>query len=230
MHLPDFDHSKMQWDAWKAYYIDEHKYNTFVQFDTGEFVVCYRNWRPDERKVYSDLHLRIVATGDEDCPRLYVPGQEKPIPKSHLNHHGMQTLLLDLDSHRAVSINTWLTKENAPALIPERFASENSRRNVTAYYAGPQATPVGVPITRHYPQPLSSTQRKHIGELADASKVWLQMQTQHNLAKPVKWVEMPVLDFVETPFSTLTTEQRVTVAGRGFDMIVKEEHDWLKFD
>jgi hypothetical protein len=68
MHLPDFDHSKMHWDAWGAFHVD-HKYSTFYQFDTGEFVVCYRNWRPDERKVYSDLHIQIVATGDDACPR-----------------------------------------------------------------------------------------------------------------------------------------------------------------
>jgi hypothetical protein len=215
----------MHWDAWSAFHVD-HVYNTFVQFDTGEFVVCYRHWRPDQRRTYNDLHIRIVATGDDACPRLYVPGKDKPIPWSHLNHKGMQTLLLDLDHKRAVSLDTWLTTENTPSPIPERFLVTN-QRNVTAYYAGPGAMPVGQPIIRHYPQPLTYDQRKHIGELTDACKVWLQMQPE-----PVTGTRLPlpVLDFVATPFSALTTDQRVAVAARGFDMITKEEHFWLRFD
>lgn len=229
MKLPDFDPAEMAWDSWRAFHID-HEWNTFVQFDTGEFVVCARSWSPDKRKTYDKLHLRIVATSDDDCPRLYIPGAETPIPKSHLNHKGQQVLLLDLDHKRAVSVDLYLTKANAP-LVPERFTEHGSRR-VAAWYAGAHSMPVGAPITRHCLQPLTHDERAHINELTDAAKVWLQMQPDHEM---LEWKNrrdasvLPVRDFVDVSFSVLTTDHRKTVAMKGFDMIIKEEHPWLTF-
>jgi hypothetical protein len=48
MKLPPFDHSKMEWDAWQAFYV-VYEYNRFIQFDTGEFVVCRHSWRPNDK-------------------------------------------------------------------------------------------------------------------------------------------------------------------------------------
>jgi hypothetical protein len=231
MKLPDFNRDAMEWDSWQAFHIDL-LYHAFVQFDTGEFVVCNNSWRPENRKVYSKLHIQIVATDDDECPKLYTPGMAsvvgaKPIPKSHLNHHGQQTLLLDLDSKRAVSLYPGLTKENAP-LVPERFTKSN---RCTVWYAGPDAVPVGAPVTRHYPQPLTFDQRTHIKELEDASKVWLQMQPDPaGLQKQHGYTKMPVRDFVDVSFGVLTPEHRTAIAVSGFYTIVKEVHPWLTFN
>src|ERR1700746_3198349 len=113
MKLPPFDQANMQWDEWNAFHV-VHKRRAFVQFDTGEFVVCHRNWSPDVRCAYPTLNIQIVSTDDRDCPRLTIPGQEKPIPKSHLNHKGQQILLLDHDHKRAVGLRSWLTKDTSP--------------------------------------------------------------------------------------------------------------------
>lgn len=229
MKLPAFNRDAMEWDSWQAFHVDL-LYHAFVQFDTGEFVVCCNSWRPENRKVYSKLHIQIVATDDDECPKLYTPGMAavvgaKPIPKSHLNHHGQQTLLLDLDHKRAVGLSPLLTKENAP-LVPERF-TKNHR--CTAWYAGPDAVPVAAPITRHYPQPLTHDQRSHIKELVDASKVWMQMQ--HNPAPKRNPPALKVAEFIDVSFGVLTPEHRMSIAmNDGFNMIVKEEHPWLTFN
>lgn len=228
MKLPAFDHSKMEWDAWNAFHI-VLEYRAFVQFDTGELVVCRNSWHPNNRHIYKALHLQIVATGDEDCPQLFVPGQDKPIPKSHLNHQGMQTLLLDFDHKRAVALDSYLTQESAP-LVPDRFTNSNSRY-VTAWYAGPKAVPVGTPVIRHYPQPLTYDQRKHINELVDACKVWLQMQSDIELLKKHHHkVMVHVNDCIDVSFGMLTVAHRTAIAERGFKTIVKEAHPWLTFN
>jgi len=229
MQLPAFDYSHMAWDAWRAFHV-VHPYNAFVQFDTGELIVCARNWGPDFRRVYKELNLQIVTTEEHDCPRFFIPGaaDKKPVPKAHLNHSGQQYLLLDLDHKRAVSIGPWLTKTSAPELVPERFLDS---RSVAAYYAGPQAVPVGSPITRRYPQPLTRDQRQHVGELADACKVWLEMQPDPSaLVRESRDVQTKVSYFVDTPFSGLTMAQRVAIGVRGFNMIVREENPWLTFE
>lgn len=237
MKLPPFNHSKMEWDGWRAFHVEHgHMYGTFIQFDTGEFVVCRHHWRPEQRIVLKDLHIQITATGDKDCPRLYVPGQTKSIPKSHLDHKGMQVLLLDFDHKRAVSLEHTLDKDNAPSSIPTRFLDNNSR-DITAYYAGPKAIPLGTPIVRHFPQPLSRDQRNHLNELTEAAKVWLQMQPDPagllKKHRDQKWkapVCLPAIEFVDVSFGVLTTEHRVALAADGFDMIVRQEHPWLTFN
>ena len=230
MKLPDFNYADMQWDAWNAFHVEHHGYRKFTQFDTGELVVCSTNWRPENRLVYKELHIQIVATDDDDCPPLYVPGQDKPIPKSHLNHKGMQILLLDFDHKRAVGLGSYLTQDNAP-LVPERFTKAQFR-SVAAWYAGADSIPVGTSITRHYPQPLTMTERKHINELADAAKVWLQMQPNPDaLKKEHREVKAPpVFEFVDVSFGVLTLAHRTAIADKGFNMIVKEEYPWLTFN
>lgn len=231
MRLPDFNHAEMDWDSWRAFHITHHGYGKFVQFDTGEFVVSTSNWRPENRQVYKDLNIQIVATDDDDCPKLYIPGSDKPVPKSHLNYKGQQTLLLDFDHKRAVGIAGYLTKESTP-LVPERFTNSNSR-NVFVWYAGPSAVPVGSLVTRHYPRPLTPDERKHIAELADACKVWLHMQPDPEALKKAhrEVKQLPVGDFVDVSFSVLTIPHRVAIAvHNGFDMIVRARHRWLTFD
>jgi len=237
MHLPQFDRTEMAWDDWRAFHV-VHEWH-FVQFDTGEFVVVKSRWSPHERRVYEDLHLQVIATDDRDCPRLFIPGQEgdKPIPKSYLNHKGQQVLLLDHDHERAVSLEGWMTGDtDAGRTIPERFVSRDWHgRNVRAYYAGPNAFPLGaVPITRHFPYPLTSRQRTQIAELKNACEVWLAMQPDPAALsiegrREHRDVQTRVDYFVDIPFSVLTTPQRIAIAVRGFDMIKQETNTWLTF-
>jgi hypothetical protein len=232
MHLPPFDRAEMTWDAWQAFHIGFDR--TFVQFDTGEFVACSRNWSPEDRRLYPSFRLRIVATNDDKCPHLYVPhsGRDKPIPRSHLSRKGQQTLLLDLDSKRAVGLYPWLTQNTAPQ-VPERFTAKSSY-NVAAYYAGPNAFPVGAPIAKHYPHPLAFNQRRHVDELTDACKVWLQMQPDPNALRQeymrgFRHAPNPI-HFLDMPFSTLTEIQRMAIVVEGFDMIAEEKYPFLTFD
>ena len=234
MKLPTFNHAEMEWDDWRAFHV-EHGYHKFVQFDTGELVVCSRNWDPDARMVYGDLHLQIAATADKDCPRLYIPGAREPVPRSHLTYGGQQVLLLDLDHRRAVSLEGWLTGENKPswAAIPERFTGKSSPgRNITAYYAGPGAVPIGSPIVRQYPFPLTTAQREHLQEIKNACNVWLQMQPDcKDLMKRLDYKShVWAIGFVAKEFKELTHGQRTTIARDGFTMMGKEEHAWLTFN
>jgi len=231
MHLPEFDRNKMEWDSWRAFHVTVEHYSAFVQFDTGELIVTNRRWSPDERRAYKELHLQVIGTDDRDCPRLFVPGSDKPVPKSHLNHNGMQVLLLDHDCQRAVSLESWMTGDNNGRTIPERFRDRGSR-NVNAYYSGPSAMPLGaVPITRHYPQPLTTKERAHVAELHEACKVWLQMQGDPKaLMQKHRSLDAPkVATFVDVSFAVLTEEHRTAIAVKGFDMIKREENNWLTF-
>jgi hypothetical protein len=165
---------------------------------------------------------------------LFLPLNGKPVPKSHLNHKGQQTLLLDHDHKRAVSLDRWFNDDNAPSLLPGRFHDRNSR-TVSAYYAGPNAMPYGAaPITRYFPQPLTSDQRKHINDLKEACVVWLKMQPdteQLALAKEHREVKAPLVSgFIDVSFGILTVAHRTAIALRGFNMITKETNPWLTFD
>ena len=232
MKLPEFKLDEMEWDSWHSFHVDV-AWNKFVQFDTGEFVVVNKRWNPDKREVHNDLRIQIVATSDDNCPRLYLPNTPGPMPvaKSHLNHKGHQILLIDFDHKRAVSVDRYLDKDNVTAPIPERFTNSEHRcgGRISAYYAGPNAVPIGTPITRHFPHPLTSEQRKRIDDLKSACDVWLKMQPNPEaLAKEQhKFKAPPVAGFIYAAFSTVLPAQRALIAVHGFDMILKEEHPWL---
>ena len=115
-------------------------------------------------------------------------------------------------------------------LIPERFTGRHSR--VVAYYAGPEAVPVGSSITRHHPALLTSDQRKHVNDLVDACQVWLGMQpNSEELKKKHRSIaKVPVLDCVDVSFAALIPNHRISIAMHdGFNTIIKEEHPWLTF-
>jgi len=233
MHLPEFDYNTMEWDNWRAFHItqsvDPRPSRTFVQFDTGEFIVTNRHWSPDERRNYKALHLQVIGTDDSNYPQLFVPGAAKPVPKSHLNHNGMQVLLLDHDCQRAVSLESWMTDDNNGRTVPARFRRPYS---VAAYYSGPKAMPVGaVPITRHYPQPLTTKEREHVTEMHEACKMWLQMQGDPKALMSLYRTEAApaVASFVDVSFAVLTEAHRTTIAMKGFNMLIREENNWLTF-
>jgi hypothetical protein len=222
MQLPAFDYTRMHWDAWQAFHIDYD--SVFIQFDTGEFVVRHHDWRPNERKVHYDLHLQVVATADRDCPRLYAPGHDRPIPRAHLERDGQQVLLLDLDHGRAVSLDGVLRDA-----VPGRFVCGS----LAAYYAGAVAMPLGGgPITRRWPHPLTHDLRRHAAAVTDACKVWLGMHdddARRELTREHRYVKAPVWAFLGVPFAELSEATRTAVAVRGFGMIAEEKHPWLTF-
>jgi hypothetical protein len=90
----------------------------------------------------------------------------------------------------------------------------------------------GGPITRHYPQPLKPEERTHINELVEASKVWLQMQSDpEQLKRDDRHAIVPrVGEFVDVSFGTLTPGHRTAIAVNGFNMLLEEKHPWLTFN
>ena len=102
MKLPAFNHAEMEWDSWRAFHIDAPRVRQVHSVRHRRVCRVDSNWRPENRQVYKELNIQIVATDDDDCPKLYIPGSDKPVPKSHLNTRAMQTLLLDFDHKRAV--------------------------------------------------------------------------------------------------------------------------------
>ena len=74
MKTPDFNYVFQCWDAYKQFHVthgNSYRGKTFVQFDTGE-VICIRSiLKPNERRYYSELNVRIVGTTDDDMPKLY---------------------------------------------------------------------------------------------------------------------------------------------------------------
>ena len=63
--------------------------------------------------------------------------------------------------------------------------------------------------------------------------MWLGMQPNPEALKKqykLKTAAPPVVEFAYTAFSTLTVEQRVVIAERGFDMIIQEKHPYLTFE
>jgi hypothetical protein len=108
MKLPEFNANGMKWDQYKQFYqhigpLSHYWYGGFTAFMTGEAICTVSRADPNERCEYKTIGMRIIGTDDANLPAFYDPDGQ-PLLKAWLNDSGMQTVLLDLDTHKAISL------------------------------------------------------------------------------------------------------------------------------
>ena len=164
MIIPDLNRKDVQWDMWKAFHWTSHPVTVF---DTQELVYTHGAPDPDYRRRYSDYRFSVLGTTDNALPTLYLPDtdDQDPVPKAWLNEHGMQYLLIDEETKRAVALGD-LSKNH---LVPQRL-----RARAKAYFAGPGSPPIGAPI--RVSRPLAKVFDKDELELIDSLKAACDMQ------------------------------------------------------
>lgn len=199
MNLPQFDYAQARWDEWREKHIEPH--HQFVQFETGELVFTYSFPSPESRRKYTSIGVQVVSTADDDCPKLYIPGEAKPLTKASLARTGMQYLLIDLDTKRAVRLGhgDW---QNA---IPKRF---NGR--VTAYFSGNGRPPQGAPINVSTPYVPTDAERQHIEDIKSACEVWVGLNPPPS--KYTMYPQYPLAQVLAMSFASLPELTRRGIA------------------
>lgn len=206
MHLPDWSLESQRWDAWQAFHIpynymglpllrgNHWQSPVFVQFDTGELVCMLQQPGPEARRGYSMFGVRLAATGDADCPTLYMPDGE-PAKPAWLKDGGQQYLLIDESSKRAVGLGRL-----PDSAAPSRFYSTSRTTvrtpqglvqkevlfsKIVAYFPGPGRMPVGVPITvaKPWDAELDKDERQHILSIERQARAAMTL-----LDEPIKYI------------------------------------------
>ena len=181
MKAQPFDQSKMRWDEYRAFHVHRSRY--LVQFDTGEMIFTYNEPDPDFRKHFRDLEIQIVATNDDDCPKLYTDEGEE-VKKAWVTRNGQQHLAVDHERGVAVRLQHQYDQHRNPRL-PPRFLNY-----AAAYWSGPERRPVGAPITLSKPRAFSAEQNAHILQTISACKAWVEM---NGIGSDV-WTKYTLLD------------------------------------
>jgi hypothetical protein len=188
--------------------------------------------------MWSANNISIVATTDAECPALYVPGEDKPIPKAWLDDGGMQVLLID-----------WCTSRVVRLTFTPRRGDENDgwraqvpvalRMRCTAYCPGAGMPPLGDPVAVSPPRVLLKHEKHVIETNIAASKAWLALEADSpdlSAIKNMGWrtkrdegVERS-LNIATTlrPFNDLTPVQRWRLGHHGVaSERVRTLHDYL---
>jgi hypothetical protein len=183
MNYLEFNRNCAQHDLFDAPYIDRRG---FVRFASGE--VIFTDPKPTDRRTDKELGIQIVATGDDDCPDLYVePTGGKPIPKAWLNQGGMQWLAIDHECGVAVRLAPGgyrYGRVGAKYQLRDvdHFAPHYLTGRFTAYWAGPARRPIGAPITVSEPYRATKEQKQHLADLKDQANAWAALRTCPRIA------------------------------------------------
>ena len=127
-----FNHQGKSWDRYQAFH---YKHGGIVEFDTGEVMVA--SWSDsNDRRMYGDYDIQLVATTNSDCPQLYFDKEcTEPVKKSWITHHGMQELAIDHEQNVAIALSGRNYKDK-----PMQLGSHV--HSALAYWAGAERLPV----------------------------------------------------------------------------------------
>ena len=182
-----------------------------------------RTWDPDQRRLYSDLNIQIVSTKDDDCPKLARPGDNKPIPKAHLNYQGQQILLVDWNHRIAVSLDRH-DKRRPRTQISRNLGMAQwleSKDTIVAYYPGEKHAPRGQQVVIECDYPFSKGQNEHLADLLQACQTWAKMADIEIKPAFSKWQAsykpVPMLGALNYTFAELPHTERVNLVSYGYD-------------
>jgi hypothetical protein len=146
MKLPQYDINKQKWDYYGHFHIPANHYSLpIVQFATGELGIteAYKI-RPRKRRTYDEYNIAITGTADGYFKFALPDGTA--LPKAWLNYGGQQYLLVDLDTKRAVRLQS---KHMRDADIPSYM------QQTCGGFLKPGGYPIGAPV--RYTPPLEMT-------------------------------------------------------------------------
>jgi hypothetical protein len=169
----EFDRTKAWWDDWRRFY---NGLPFGYVFESGEAIVTTTAKDVSTRRMWSTHNVSIVATTDDGCPALYVPGEDKPIPKAWLDDSGIQVLLVDWCTSRVVRLthavrHSKSTNEGWRAQVPVAL-----RARATAYCPGEGMPVLGDPVAVSPPRVLLKHEKHVIETNIAASKAWLALE------------------------------------------------------
>jgi hypothetical protein len=180
MKMPEFDTTVRRWDKFKEFHVGygpnlswsaDISGCAFIHFQKGDLILQRSSWeKPDLRRAYLDGSVSIRSTADAKCPKLAIPGDDKPLPTAWLTRGGQQILLVDHDHNIAVSV----------AVGGKKLRNENA----FVWYEYGEAKPVScarIKVSR--PKKYTKDERAHIDGLVNACKAWAEMLGEKEVDK-----------------------------------------------
>lgn len=135
MNKFSFNHERKQWDRFEAFHVTN---GIFTEFETGELVIRDSHPHPQHRCFYDKYGIRVVATGDYECPPLYLDKEcTQQVKSAWLNQNGQQYLAVD-------------EQQNVAVRLGYRGQSNNKKQHLAknlmqpAVWMGPDRLPVPV--------------------------------------------------------------------------------------
>lgn len=135
-----YEYKTRRFDQYGAFYSWE---NGFVSFETGE--VMYTRLRPDpqERVRHYKHRVTLIGTSDDNKRKYINPLTGNVIPRAQLNYDGMQYLILDNKTGRAVGLSR---SYNGLGTVTPRHLN-----NAAAFSLSETSGIVGRPVAVHSP-------------------------------------------------------------------------------
>jgi hypothetical protein len=178
--MPEFDTTVRRWDKFKEFHVGygpnlswsaDISGCAFIHFQKGDLILQRCSWeKPDLRRAYLDGSVRITSTADATCPKLAIPGDDKPLPTAWLTRGGQQILLVDHDHNIAVAV----------AHGGKKLRNENA----FVWYEYGEAKPVSsasIKVSRF--EKYTKEQRAHIDGLVNGCRAWAEMIGSEELKK-----------------------------------------------
>lgn len=237
MQLAPMTNDNRRWDEYRAFHWNVAR--GFVQFETGELIYTISKPDPDQRRIFRDLDVQIVATGDKDCPRFVTPEGEK-VASAWLNRKGQSYLAVDLTTGRAVQLGGHITYGRAKPDARDEQAPFYLQGRFTAYWAGPGRNPVGKPIDYAPPMKYEGEERQRLDNLKAQCEAWCALMgiepKRYSRTEKIDgesvWVRqcqvMPK-GMVNRSFTDLQMNERIELAEHGYSSELKVlTSDYLK--
>ena len=142
---------KRAWDRYNMFH-KMHSASGLVVFQTDQVAVATPNFSSYQRRVYPELGVSIVATNGNNAVdaintwTFQTAGGEL-IPKTQLNHRGMQLLFVQNHTGAAVRID-WDSYKATAGMPPHLWPTFGVSHHSQSPY------PVGAPVLRDEPWPL----------------------------------------------------------------------------
>ena len=96
-----FEHTNKSWDRYGAFH---NRYGGLVHFETGEVMVTACD--VDNRKMYHEFGIQIVASTDAHCPPLFLDKEcTEPCPKAWLSQGSYTPLAIDHEQKLAFALS-----------------------------------------------------------------------------------------------------------------------------
>jgi hypothetical protein len=107
----NFNHAQKGWDRFTAFHTWDR---LFTSFETGEVRMDAWRFEPHERTYHEKYNVTLTATSDQSNIIYVHPFTGKQIPKAQLTFGGLQYLVVDHNTKKALSINGGLTRPKLP--------------------------------------------------------------------------------------------------------------------
>ena len=171
------------WDSWQEFY---RARGGITVFEDGALLITQEKFQPTARGVLKDLGIALVNPRQDDHKFTFTRPDGTPIPLAHIPRGC--TLLIDMDTHKAVRLGIGAVGYTGMGTEADPFAALPESRGRRAYGYIPRATdtaksklaypaPIGLTITLTPPIPNADRRfaTEWTREVVAVLKVWLSV-------------------------------------------------------